>query len=69
MPVDIYVKVGRRIRAKRMEQHETLKLLAERAGITPPTLSRIEQGKSQFGITRLYTIAKALNLRMEDLVR
>lgn len=66
--MDICVKVGRRVRYYRARRGITQVVLADRAEVTRANLSRIENGKIEGGIRTLERIAKALDVRLRDLV-
>lgn len=68
MPVSILAKVGRRVCYMREEREVTQEVLSAQAGISRQTLSRIENGKVDPGIETLHNIAKALRLKMSDLL-
>ena len=58
-------RIGKRIKELRKEQEMDAKTLAQRVGIDPGNLSRIEQGKFSVGIDTLCKIASALNMRID----
>lgn len=52
--------LGRRLRALRQEQHETLAETAARAGISPQYLSEIERGRKEPSSEMIAALAGAL---------
>ncbi len=59
--------IGVRIRSLRESRHLTSKELAERAGITPQSLSRIEHGRHDVVFTTLKRILAAMGCSVKDL--
>ncbi|KAA6459597.1 helix-turn-helix transcriptional regulator [Acidobacteria bacterium AB60] len=68
MPIDVCVRIGRRIRYFRTERGISQAMLADRIGLTRTNLSRIENGKAEPGIRTLVQIARALGLKVAQLV-
>lgn len=60
--------IGLRIREKRLDMDMTLTELAERAGVTPGYLSKIEHGEVRLHLELLGDIANALEIDLLDLV-
>jgi DNA-binding XRE family transcriptional regulator len=60
--------VGQRIKALRKSRNLTSKELAERAGITPQSLSRIEHGRHDVVFTTLRRLLAAMGYSLSDLV-
>lgn len=58
-------RIGNRIKALREEQQMDAKTLAQKAGITPANMSRIEQGKYSPGLDILSRIASALGMQLD----
>ena len=58
-------KIGMRIKQIRKEKKIEAKVLAEKAGIDPANLSKIEQGKYSAGFDVLSKIAKVLNCKVD----
>ena len=54
------LNVGKRIRALRIEQGLSIRLLAERSGLNVNTLSFIENGKTSPSVSTLEQIAAAV---------
>jgi len=61
-------QVGLRIRALRTSRGLSSKELAERAGIAPQSLSRIEHGRHDVVLTTLQRILAAMGYALKDLV-
>lgn len=62
-------QVGPRLRAARLSRALTLDELAERAGMSTSTLSRLETGKRQASLELLVPLTKQLGIRIDDLLR
>lgn len=60
-------RVGLRIRELRRTRGLTSKELAERAGVTPQTLSRIEHGRHDVVLTTLQRILAAMGYSLREL--
>ncbi len=65
---DELAQVGTRLRAARNDRGWTLDDLAERAGMSPSTLSRLESGKRQASLELLLPLTRQLGIRLDDLV-
>ena len=61
-------QVGPRLRAARRTQGLTLDELADRAGMSASTLSRLESGKRQASLELLVPLTKQLGIRIDDLL-
>jgi transcriptional regulator with XRE-family HTH domain len=59
--------LGRRLRALRQEQQETLAETAARAGISPQYLSEIERGRKEPSSEMIAALAGALGVTLIDL--
>ena len=59
--------LGRRLRALRLDQRETLTQTAGRAGISPQYLSEIERGRKEPSSEMIAALAGALGLTLTDL--
>jgi len=57
-------EIGRRIRAKRHDLDLTLKLLANRTGLSVSLISQIELGKSAASMATMHKLAAALGVKM-----
>lgn len=64
----VRVEVGGRIRAARKAAHLTQSALAESAGITVESVSRIETGVYEPSLTTTVEIARVLGLALDELV-
>jgi transcriptional regulator with XRE-family HTH domain len=60
-------QIGERLRRLRMARHMKAKHVAERAGITPMSLSRIETGKHDVVYRTLQRVLAAMNYTLRDL--
>jgi len=65
---DTLQQLGPRLRAARRERGLTLEALAERAGMSPSTLSRLEGGKRQASLELLVPLTRQLGIRIDDLL-
>jgi transcriptional regulator with XRE-family HTH domain len=61
-------QLGPRLRAIRQSRDWTLADLAERAGMSASTLSRLESGKRQASLELLIPLTRQLGIRLDDLV-
>jgi transcriptional regulator with XRE-family HTH domain len=59
--------LGRRLRALRQEQHETLAETAARAGLSPQYLSEVERGRKEPSSEMIAALAGALGITLIDL--
>jgi transcriptional regulator with XRE-family HTH domain len=59
--------LGRRLRALRLDQHETLAETAGRAGISPQYLSEVERGRKEPSSEMIAALAGALDTTLIDL--
>ncbi|MFI8597959.1 XRE family transcriptional regulator [Rothia koreensis] len=62
-------KVGPRLRAARQRLGWTLDELADRAGLSVSTLSRLESGKRQSSLELLLPLTRQLGIGIDELVR
>lgn len=60
--------LGEAVRAKRKEAGFSQEKLAEKADLSTVFISRIERGKESPSLDNLVKIAKALTVRVQDLV-
>ena len=60
--------LGPRLRAARKDRGWTLDDLAERAGMSASTLSRLESGKRQASLELLIPLTRQLGIRVDDLL-
>jgi transcriptional regulator with XRE-family HTH domain len=61
------VDVGQRLRTVRQRKRHTLKMVADRAGISQSFLSQVERGRAATSIATLKRIAAALEISMGEL--
>jgi transcriptional regulator with XRE-family HTH domain len=61
-------RVGERVRALRTGRGLTQVRLAERAGISRPSLANVEAGRQNIGVRQLCSLAAALGVRVEELL-
>ena len=61
-------RIGQRVLRARQERRWTLRELADRTGIHPPNLSRLEAGTHVPSLETLERVAEALGLRVADLL-
>lgn len=59
-------RLGPRLRIARQERGWTLNELADRAGMSPSTLSRLESGKRQASLELLLPLTRQLGIRVDD---
>jgi transcriptional regulator with XRE-family HTH domain len=64
--VDAPVDVGERLRAIRQRRRQTLREVAERAGLSESFLSQLERGRTSVSISSLQRIAAALGVDVSD---
>lgn len=65
---NLYDRVGKRVRAVRKQARWTQAYLAEKAGITPDYLGRIERGQGAVTLETLNQIAAALRVPLRQLL-
>jgi transcriptional regulator with XRE-family HTH domain len=65
--VSTEIDVGERLRALRQFRRCTLRMIAERSGLSESFLSQVERGRSSASIASLRRIAGALGVSMADL--
>lgn len=68
MAIDVCVRLGRRIRDLRTGKGISQEMLAGHSGISRVNLSRIENGKAEPGLRTLTAIARALDVKLRDMV-
>ncbi len=66
---DLQKRIGSRVRQRRMDLGYTLRILAERAGLSARFLSGLEAGRANISIGRLSQLAAALDLPLGTLIR
>ncbi len=62
-------RIGGRVRQRRTTLGYTVKVLAERSGLSPRFLSDVEAGKANISVSRLEALADALGLALTSLLR
>ena len=65
---DVLAGVGPRLRTLRRARNATLDALAAETGLTPSTLSRLENGKLRPTLEQLLPLARAHGVPLDDLV-
>jgi transcriptional regulator with XRE-family HTH domain len=66
---DIYALVGKRLRAIRQKRLLTQAVVSERAGISSPFLSFLENGRKKGSLESYHKLAGALDVRLDELFR
>jgi transcriptional regulator with XRE-family HTH domain len=66
---DYRVIIGAAIRDQRRRTRLTQEQLAEKADLHPNYMGRVERGEEHVSLIALRRIAKALNVRVRDLVK
>ncbi len=66
---DIYVRVGRRLRAIRDQRGYTQAQLADFASLAREHLSELENGRKEIGIRTLERLVQALGLQLQGVVQ
>jgi putative transcriptional regulator len=61
--------LGKRIRSLRISRHWTQQILADHAELTRESVSAIENGRFDPTFSTLRRMARALDLRMEEMLR
>lgn len=59
--------LGARLKSVRLQAGMSLRELARQAEVSPSFISQIENGKSQPSVTSLYTLARLLNVSIDEL--
>jgi transcriptional regulator with XRE-family HTH domain len=62
------IRVGARLRARRLERGLTITEVAERAGLTAGFISQLERDLTSASLSSLYRICAVLELRVGDLI-
>lgn len=65
---ELSIKIGERIRNKRIEQKLTQESLALQCGIDRSYMGRIERGEVNITVEKLYEIASSLGLKAKELL-
>ncbi len=64
-----YLSIGKRIRAYRRSIGMTQELLAEKVNVSPPYISRIENGSSSPSLQTLVDICNALDITIDEVMQ
>ena len=67
MNTKILEKLGKQIKTIRLGNQFTQEYLAEKVGVHPTYIGKIESGKNNISVKVLYKISKALNVKLKDL--
>lgn len=65
---DFYAEIGRRVARLRRRKGNSQSVLAHVVGIARPTLANLENGRSGVSAYRLYLIARALDVAIDDVL-
>lgn len=60
--------MGERLRAARTARHLSLRVLADRLGVSPSLISQIETGRANPSVSTLYAIAAELDVSLDELL-
>lgn len=66
MRKEILLKLGNKIRYERMKRNLSQEDLADLIGLSPPSVSNMENGISNIKFTTFYNVVKALDLDLKD---
>lgn len=61
-------EIGKRVQDARTKAGFTQELLAEKSNVSSSVISRLETGRTMVSIDKLYRIAQALNVGLQDLL-
>lgn len=64
-----YAVIGKRIQSLRQKKHFTQEYIAEKAGISIPHLSRIENGSGKPSLQTLVNICNALAVTLDEIMQ
>ena len=64
---DSVASLGARLREARLSSGLSLREVARQLGVSPSFVSQIENGKSQPSVATLYSVARLLNISIDDL--
>ena len=67
MNTKILYNLGAKIKTKRKEACLTQEMLAEKVGIHPTYVGKLESGKNNPSVMLMYKISRALNISLKDL--
>ncbi len=63
-----YPEMGERLREARRERNLSLRVLADRLGVSPSLISQIETGRANPSVSTLYAIAAELDVSLDELL-
>ena len=63
-----YPEMGERLREARRRRNLSLRVLAERLGVSPSLISQIETGRANPSVSTLYAIANELDVSLDELL-
>ena len=70
MDSEVFLReLGQRVRARRHQIGLNQERLAESAGLSPRYLSQLESGRGNISVVRLYELARALGVPLEELLK
>ena len=67
MNTKILERLGKNIKHYRKNKDYTQEKLAEKVGVHPTYIGKLESGKNNPSIMLMYKISKALNIKLKDL--
>lgn len=67
-PVGFPGRLGKRLRAARVERHMSQMTLADVVGLTPQTISNLERGFTAPSLFAVFVLAEALEVHPKDLL-
>ena len=63
-----YPDIGERLREARQPRRLSLRVLADRLGVSPSLISQIETGRANPSVSTLYAIAAELDVSLDELL-
>jgi transcriptional regulator with XRE-family HTH domain len=66
MNTKILINLGKQLKKIRKEKGFTQELLAEKVGIHPTYVGKLESGKNNVSIKMLFKISRALKIKLSD---
>ncbi len=63
-----YLGMGERLRTARRSRGLSLRVLAERLGVSPSLISQVETGRAKPSVSTLYAIASELGISLDELL-
>ena len=67
MNIKILEKLGKRLKEIRLSEGLTQEALAEKVGIHPTYVGKLEAGKSNLSVKLLFKISRALNINLSQI--